>query len=67
MFVFNIYNIVDNKIIIRVQLELVNGVFYFECVMDLINEIGKVYRDLIEYIKGFNDYFFGLIIDLKLF
>lgn len=67
MFVFNTYNIADNKTITRAQLELANGVFYPERVMDPTNEIGKAYRDLIEYTKGFNDHLSGPTIDLKSF
>ena len=67
MFVFNTYNIANARTITSARLELSNGVFYPEGAMNPTNEMAKVYRELIEYNKSFNDYLSGPTINLKSF
>ena len=67
MFVFNTYNIADARTITSAQLELSNGVFYPERIMNPTAELAKTYRELIEYNKDFNNYMVGPTISQKSF
>ena len=67
MFVFNTYNIANARTITSAQLELSNGVFYPERIMNPTTEMAKAFRELTEYNKGYNDYLTGPTIDLKSF
>ena len=67
MFVFNTYNIANARTITSAQLELSNGVFYPEKVMNPTTQMVKIHRELTEYNKGFNDHLSGSTIDLKSF
>ena len=67
MFVFNTYNIANARTITSARLELENGVFYPDEVMDPTNNITEVYRELQQYNKGFNDQLTGPTINLKTF
>lgn len=67
MFVFNTYNIANARMITSAQLELSNGVFYPERIMNPTTEMAKAFRDLLEYNKGYNDHLTGPTIDLKSF
>ena len=67
MFVFNTYNIANARTITSAQLELGNGTFYPEKVMNPTTQMVKAHRELTEYNKGFNDHLTGSTIDLKSF
>ena len=67
MFVFNTYNIANARTITSARLELSNGVFYPETSVNPTTEIANVYRRLIEYNKGYNDYLSAPTINLKSF
>ena len=67
MFLFNTYNIANARTITSARLELGNGVFYPDEVMDPTTNITEVYRELQQYNKGFNDYLTGPTINLKTF
>ena len=67
MFVFNTYNIANARTITSARLELLNGVFYPEMFMNPTNEMTKVFRELTEYNKGYNDNLTGPTINLKSF
>ena len=67
MFVFNTYNIANARTITSARLELGNGVFYPDEVMDPTTNITEVFRELQQYNKGYNDYLTGPTINLKSF
>ena len=67
MFLFNTYNIANNRTITSARLELSSGVFYPQKRMEPTLQIAKTFRELTEYNKAFNDYLSGQFIDLKSF
>ena len=53
MFLFNTYNIANNRSFTSAQLEMSNGIFYPQERMEPTMEIAKTYRTLMQYVKGF--------------
>ena len=67
MFVFNTYNIANQRTITDAKLELSNGKFYPERVMNPTTDLATAYSELIEYNKDFNNYMVGPSISQKSF
>ena len=67
MFLFNTYNIANGRTITSAQLELSNGTYYPQVVMNPTKNIAKTYRNLLSYNELFNEYLTYPAIDQKSF
>ncbi|KAL9969366.1 hypothetical protein ACROYT_G021574 [Oculina patagonica] len=66
-FLFNTYNIANNRTFSNARLELSNGIFYPNEELKPDTEIVQAYRTLMEYQKDFNAYYTSPTITLKSF
>ncbi|KAL9975005.1 hypothetical protein ACROYT_G012120 [Oculina patagonica] len=66
-FLFNTYNIANNRTFSNARLELSNGIFYPNEELKPDTEIVQAYRTLMEYQKDFNAYYSSPTITLKSF
>ena len=66
-FLFNTYNIANNRTFSNARLELSNGIFYPKEELKPDTEIVQAYRTLMEYQKDFNTYYTSPTISLKSF
>ena len=66
-FLFNTYNIANNRTFSNARLELSNGIFYPNEELKPDTEIVQAYRTLMEYQKDFNAYYTSPTISLKSF
>ncbi|KAL9975788.1 hypothetical protein ACROYT_G012984 [Oculina patagonica] len=66
-FIFNTYNIANNRTFSNARLELSNGVFYPNEELKPDTEIVQTYRALMEYQKDFNAYYTSPTITLESF
>ena len=66
-FLFNTYNIANNRTFSNARLELSNGIFYPNEELKPDTEIVQAYRTLMEYQKDFNAYYISPTITLKSF
>ena len=67
MFLFNTYNIANNRTITSAQLHLSNGVHYPEEILNPTQQIVRTLTDLLEYNKASDDYLTSPTINLKSF
>lgn len=67
MFLFNTYNITNNRTITSCQLELSNGVYYPQERLEPTTQLAKTYRTLLGYNQGFVSHVTSPSIDMDTF
>ena len=66
-FMYNTFLVDDNRTLASCQLEIGNGNYYPETDYQPSTEMSRIYRDVIKYVHGVNDYNGGTLLDINNF
>ena len=66
-FLYNTFSVANDQTLSSCQLEIGNGNYYPETVYQPSTEMSRIYRDVLKYVHGANDYNGGTVINRKNF